>query len=696
MATSGSYSFTLESSVGYVLWEVTASSKKTNTVTIKFTFKFKPTSSKFTKSMIGGLWFSVTDLNGHFDIFKDVYNGNNPTLKSGITYTVGTETITLTCDSVGKISSSMEITVDMTCDNSTTRTATPSYSVEVADRTGILFAESMSATSGIAKSFNLISYYTSFRYTLKYSLPSAPNYITMLSKESGGTKQLIFTHDIFDEASTEDIFSLPLELETYESESATTPIGTQKYTVIVHLNDNVVPAVDSIVAIEPSRGWRNGDDYVVLADYDSVTITPVLSMSIPEAGGKPLYYSVTVDGTTYNGTISQINGVANPITTNVLHTVGDIPITVNVTDSRGRHGSNTKTITVQKYESPVISSLTAFRTETGTESVEFDEGTFLRTIAEFSCTSYSGDNEIEEARLTIKRAEEPATEWLSSMQPETWYTYENQILKSSAYYIILDITDGVGVTVSMQAIVTAVTKVLSFKNDGTGVAIGSVSEIDGFYCAWDALFRDVIKQAGVLGRITPVGSIQPYAGNVEDAGNVPSGWLVCDGGVFSSNDYPKLADVLGDIYGTHSGISYYLPDMRGRTIIGTGAGNADGATNHELGNKGGDENAALVTHTHSITTSGEHTHSIASSGAHTHTFKTQADCMASGTKKGIYSTSDGTWTGTAVMASSGAHAHSITSSGGHSHTAPAPTGAVAATGANMQPFIALNYIICAK
>lgn len=33
---------------------------------------------------------------------------------------------------------------------------------------------------------------------------------------------------------------------------------------------------------------------------------------------------------------------------------------------------------------------------------------------------------------------------------------------------------------------------------------------------------------------------------------------------------------------------------------------------------------------------------------------------------------------------------------GHPSSKPAPTGAVAATGANMQPFIALNYIICAK
>jgi hypothetical protein len=39
----------------------------------------------------------------------------------------------------------------------------------------------------------------------------------------------------------------------------------------------------------------------------------------------------------------------------------------------------------------------------------------------------------------------------------------------------------------------------------------------------------------------------------------PAGWLLCNGGTFSSTTYPALAAVLGDTYGTHAGTTYYLP-----------------------------------------------------------------------------------------------------------------------------------------
>jgi hypothetical protein len=41
----------------------------------------------------------------------------------------------------------------------------------------------------------------------------------------------------------------------------------------------------------------------------------------------------------------------------------------------------------------------------------------------------------------------------------------------------------------------------------------------------------------------------------------PVGWMLCNGGTFSSTVYPELAANLGDTYGVHSGTTYYLPDM---------------------------------------------------------------------------------------------------------------------------------------
>ena len=51
--------------------------------------------------------------------------------------------------------------------------------------------------------------------------------------------------------------------------------------------------------------------------------------------------------------------------------------------------------------------------------------------------------------------------------------------------------------------------------------------------------------------------------------SAPTGYLVCDGSTFSSTTYSGLALILGDTYGTHSGTTYYLPDLRSRVSVGS-------------------------------------------------------------------------------------------------------------------------------
>ena len=158
------------------------------------------------------------------------------------------------------------------------------------------------------------------------------------------------------------------------------------------------------------------------------------------------------------------------------------------------------------------------------------------------------------------------------------------------------------------------------------------------------------------------GQIIMFAGST-----APTGWLICDGSAISRTTYATLYAIIGTTYGAGDGsTTFNLPDMQNRFPIGVSA-------TYGLNAKGGSKDAVVVTHTHSIT----------SSGAHTHNFKTQDDYATSGTKKGIYSTSDGTWTGTSVMESSGAH----------THTAPAPSNAVAGTDKNLPPYIGVNFII---
>jgi len=74
--------------------------------------------------------------------------------------------------------------------------------------------------------------------------------------------------------------------------------------------------------------------------------------------------------------------------------------------------------------------------------------------------------------------------------------------------------------------------------------------------------------------VSPVGQIIPFAGSVSDSNSIPSGWLLCDGGQFSSAEYPELALMVGDVYGQRSGVLFRLPDLRGRTPVGVNQNSA--------------------------------------------------------------------------------------------------------------------------
>lgn len=87
----------------------------------------------------------------------------------------------------------------------------------------------------------------------------------------------------------------------------------------------------------------------------------------------------------------------------------------------------------------------------------------------------------------------------------------------------------------------------------------------------------------ISGSSTPIGSITAYGGST-----APSGWLMCNGAAVSRTKYSLLFDVIGTIYGDGDGsTTFNLPDMSGKTAIGSSASHALGAT-------GGEESHALT------------------------------------------------------------------------------------------------------
>ena len=97
-----------------------------------------------------------------------------------------------------------------------------------------------------------------------------------------------------------------------------------------------------------------------------------------------------------------------------------------------------------------------------------------------------------------------------------------------------------------------------------GIVVNYIGLVSGF----DA--TDSVQLEG----IQPLGSIIPYAGDINEPSKLPTGWLLCDGGQFNSADFPDLALLLGETHGPRVGNLYRLPDMRGRSPLGVNIDNS--------------------------------------------------------------------------------------------------------------------------
>ena len=113
---------------------------------------------------------------------------------------------------------------------------------------------------------------------------------------------------------------------------------------------------------------------------------------------------------------------------------------------------------------------------------------------------------------------------------------------------------------------------------------------------------------------TPVGTVITYAGST-----APAGWLVCDGSAVAragTGTYAALFAVISTNYGAGDGsTTFNLPDLRGRTAIGSGNGTATGHTQHNLATTSGEETHTLIigempSHNHGVTDPG-HSHGMA-------------------------------------------------------------------------------------
>jgi len=145
----------------------------------------------------------------------------------------------------------------------------------------------------------------------------------------------------------------------------------------------------------------------------------------------------------------------------------------------------------------------------------------------------------------------------------------------------------------------------------------------------------------------------------------PTGWLICNGSAISRTTYATLFAVISTTYGVGDGsTTFNLPDLRGRSPFGV-------STSYALASTGGSADAVVVTHTHTAT-------STVTDPGHNHTI--QPSTQGSGGSAGVQGAF---WTGgTTSTATTGITVATSNANAG-----------VSGTGANLSPYLAINFII---
>lgn len=164
----------------------------------------------------------------------------------------------------------------------------------------------------------------------------------------------------------------------------------------------------------------------------------------------------------------------------------------------------------------------------------------------------------------------------------------------------------------------------------------------------------------------PPSDNEPYMGEIRifPWGVIPSGWVQCNGQILAIAANQALFSLLGTYYGGNGTTTFQLPDLRGRTGVGTGQGL--GLSSYQVGQVGGTETVSLSPQQMPL-----HFHQMQAAAGVATTTNPQGNMLAVGAQIFNSAAFNATMDANSV----------VTTGTGRGHQ-------------NMMPFLTLNYCIC--
>ncbi len=438
-------------------------------------------------------------------------------------------------------------------------------------------------------------------------------------------------------------------------------LATDRAAITLIIPASVIPKAE-ITAVSDTVTCSKDSTETLLQHYGAF----VSGKSIPE---------MTVTGTasyssaikTYTGSFSdeaEVTSSNSVITSDQVIKESDTSFTASVTDARGRTSELAeKTVTVLPYNNPRISTFSATRMSVQSDgSLAIDDaGTVLRITYDITVSSLN-DKNTKAATLTWTNLTDSSNGTINLTLTSYHASGILDIRGSSGYEVFsstnrykltLSVTDDF-TTLSSSVTVQTAEVIMDFHAGGKGMAIGKISEGNGFECQYDARFNGKLSYRGkeLVDLIYPVGSI------------------------YLSVDSASPASLFG---GTWEPVS-------GQFLLASGDG-------YTAGNTGGEEAHTLTSDEMPVH---HHSGSTDSDGSHSHSY---------GSGKYVHLTTDGdtgadTYSGN--ISGSGyklprskdsenySHGSSTASGGSHTHSFTTGYAGGGAAHNNMPPYLVVN------
>lgn len=339
-------------------------------------------------------------------------------------------------------------------------TGSATFTLDAIPRASTLTAGN--GTLGVEQTLTINRASSTFKHRLTYRCGDVAEYIAGSASGYTTATSIKWTPRIGLAAENITGTSVTVVLTLYTYTSDGTHVGTTTETITCAIPTSVKPSC-SIEWEDLSGAYGLYGSPVQWISRLRINVTAQTSQSSPIAS-----QSITANGATYSDATA---------TTEALTTAGSQKIAATVKDQRGRTGSNSVTLNVLAYTSPVVSSLTVHRCdEDGTEN---DQGNFVRAVFSAAITALGNKNSAA-YKLRYKVSTDPyfteiSLSDLSGRYSVSNFSYIFPADGSSSYDVEIVATDNHGTTTRATSASTAFT-LLNWHSSGTGMGVGKVSE----------------------------------------------------------------------------------------------------------------------------------------------------------------------------------------------------------------------------